>query len=377
MLKLIFSYLSAIKDLSSSLNILTDTRNTKPKIVFFSEDKVYQKFSKLLIETILLIYKDEIFYISFDKEDKINNYRVRNYYVNPIFINYIFNNLKAKNLFLTITDLDNNLLRKTKNIDNYIYYFHSPVSTTKNYTSEAFDNYDVIMCLGQFQIDEIRAREKFKNIKKKKLIPTGYFYFDYLTKIINKNFNYKEILIAPSWNKNMKNSINENFIDLIHVLIEKGYYVNFRPHPEHFKRSKYILDKMKILFSSYNFKLDNNVDNIKSMEQAKCLITDSSGIAIEYMIIMKRPVLYLDEYDKIHNSEFKDYSNLTTIDFKIKHKFGYLFKKNDFCKIDDIINESEKIFLKKTPELIKFINENYFNFGKTQKYLLSNYKKKI
>ena len=69
--------------------------------------------------------------------------------------------------------------------------------------------------------------------------------------------------------------------------------------------------------------------------------------------------------------------NLTTIDFKIKHKFGYLFKKNEFCKIDDIINESEKIFLKKTPELIKFINENYFNFGKTQKYLLSNYKKKI
>ena len=271
--------------------------------------------------------------------------------------------------------MGNNLLKKTKNIDNYIYYFHSPVSTTKNYTSEAFDNYDVIMCLGQFQIDEIRLREKLKNINKKKLIPTGYFYFDYLTNIVNNKVEPNEILIAPSWNKNMQNSINENFIDLTYILIEKGYSVNFRPHPEHFKRSKKTLKKIKTLFFDKNFILDTNVDNIKSMEQAKCLITDSSGIAIEYMIIMKRPVLYLDEHDKIHNSEFKDYSKNTTIDFEMKHKFGYLFKKNNFCKIDKLINEAEKIFLKKTPELKKFINENYFNFGKTKEYLLSNLKK--
>ena len=65
-----------------------------------------------------------------------------------LFINYIFNNLKVKNLFLTITDLVITV-KKNQNIDNYIYYFHSPVSTTKNYTC-SFDNYDVIMRLGQF-----------------------------------------------------------------------------------------------------------------------------------------------------------------------------------------------------------------------------------
>lgn len=377
MFKTIFSYFSAIKNLSSSLNILLDTKNSKPKIVFFSEGKVYQKFSKLLLDTILLTYKEDLYYISFDNEDRINNKRVRNYYVNPFFINYIFKNLKAKNLFLTTTDLGNNLLKKTNNIDKYIYYFHSPVSTTKNYTSEAFDNYDVIMCIGQFQIDEIRSRENLKNINKKKLIRTGYFYFDYLKNIVNNTCKPDEVLIAPSWNKYINNFINENFIELTHILIEKGYFVNFRPHPEHFKRSRKTLDKMKKLFSNKNFKLDINVDNLKSMQEAKCLITDSSGIAIEYMIIMNRPVLYLDEHDKIHNSEFQDYSNLKTIDLQIKEKFGYLFKKNDFCKIDNIINDSEKKFLKNTPALKKFINENYFNFGKTKKYLMANLKKFI
>ena len=275
MFKPIFNYLSSIKDLSSSLNILQDTRNFKPQMVFFSEGKVYQKFSKFLIETILSTYKEDIYYVSLDNQDKINNKRVRNYYVNPFFINYIFKNLKAKNLFLTTTDLGNNLLKKTNNIDKYIYYFHSPVSTTKNYTSEAFDNYDLIMCIGQFQIDEIISRENLKNIHKKKLIRTGYFYFDYLTNIVNNTSKPNEILIAPSWNKNIKNSINQNFIELIHILIDKGYFVNFRPHPEHFKRSKQILDKIKNILSHDNFKLDINVANVISMEQAKCLITNS------------------------------------------------------------------------------------------------------
>ena len=111
------------------------------------------------------------------------------------------------------------------------------------------------------------------------------------------------------------------------------------------------------------------------MERAKCLITDSSGIAIEYIIMMKRPILYLNEHDKIHNTEFKDYSSLETIDKKIKENFGFLFKKNDFNKIDYIIDSSERDLQKKLPELKKFINYNYFNFGKTDYYLRSNLKK--
>ena len=377
MYKILTKILNEVKDIFSSLNILIDTKNKKPRTILFSESKVYQKFSKIIIDALCLIDTDQVYYLSIDKEDKINDKRVNNYYIHPILINFIFNNLKCKNLFLTVTDLGNNLLKKTKNIEKYIYYFHSPVSTTKNYTSMAFDNYDTIMCIGQFQVDEIRSREKLKELKKKEIIPTGYFYFDYLMENVNRNINQNNILIAPSWNKSMKNFINENFIDLIDVLISKKFKVIFRPHPEHIKRSKNILINMKNKFSQKNFELDFDHNNAKSMEKAKCLITDSSGIAIEYMIVMKRPVLYLDEYDKIHNSEYQDYSSLKTIDHKIKENFGYLFKKDDFYKIDLIINDSEQSLLKKVPKLNEFINKNYFNFGETKKFLISNLKKNI
>ena len=110
------------------------------------------------------------------------------------------------------------------------------------------------------------------------------------------------------------------------------------------------------------------------MEKAKCLITDSSGIAIEYIMTLKRPVLYLDEFDKIHNTEFDDYTNLKTIDAKIKENFGYLFKKEDFDKIDIVIDKSIEDFKKKIPKLDNFIDENFANFGRTKLYLKNNLK---
>ena len=377
MIKSLMNIIIEIKKFFSLLNFLVDLKDKKIKIVFFSESKSYQKYSKSIIDALCSIYSGKIYYFSIDKNDTIKHDRIINYYVSPLLIYFFFNKLKAENIFLTITDLGSNLLKKTKNIDKYIYYFHSPVSTTKNYTSKAFDNYDIIMCNGQFQINEIRLREYLKKLNKKKLIPTGYCYFDYLIKNSNQNVNSDDILIAPSWNINKNNFINENFIELIDVLVKKNYNVVFRPHPEHFKRSKNILNDIKNKFSKNRFKLDIDINNIKSMEKAQCLITDSSGIAIEYMIIMKRPVLYFDEFDKIHNSEFKDYSNLETIDQKIKRNFGYSFKKSDFSNIDSIIDRSKKKLYKQSSELEKFIDENYFNFGNTKKFLFSFLKKLI
>tara|TARA_B100000767_G_C19748325_1_gene529563 strand:+ start:336 stop:1469 length:1134 start_codon:yes stop_codon:yes gene_type:complete len=355
------------KYLFLSLNTLIELKNIKLKFIFFSENKSYQKYAKPIIDVICDEYPNQVYYFSIDKNDKIDDKRVKNYFISYFLLKFFFNFVKADNMFLTLTDLGNHFIKKTKNVDKYIYYFHSPISTSKSYTPKAFDNYDIIMCNANFQIKEIRARENLKNLKKKFLIPTGYFYFDFLSENINIKKNIDKILIAPSWNYNLKNFINENFIKLIDVLLNKNEKVIFRPHPEHYKRSKKILQEIKNKFLNKDFEFDDSCENLNSMEDAKCLITDNSGIAIEYITILKRPVLYLDEFDKIHNTEFNDYSNLETIDYKIKENFGYLFTKNDFNQIDIIINESIDDFKKKKPMLEVFINENFSNYGETKK----------
>ena len=144
-----------------------------------------------------------------------------------------------------MTDLNNTVVKKNKFIKNYIYFFHGAVSTTKVYTSTAFDNYDTILCNGDYHVKEIELREDANKLKKKKLIKSGYPYFDYLNYKLNKNEVNNEILIAPSWNKNKKNFINENFEKIIDKLIKSGFKVRFRPHPENLKKSQHTLIQLK------------------------------------------------------------------------------------------------------------------------------------
>ena len=343
-------------------------RKIKPKYLFYSEDKKYQKYAYLLIEALVKKHQEEIYYVSSEIDDKINNLDVKNIFIGKGFLmNFFFLIVRAQNMFLTLTDLGNHVVSKTKNINKYIYYFHAPVSTTKNYTATAFDNYDVILCNGDYQIDEIRKREFIKKIKKKKLIKSGYFYFDYLNNLMNKNIKANEILIAPSWNYNSKNFINENLEKIIQSALNGGHTVRFRPHPESFKRSMLTINNLLKKFSNKKFILDETSENIYSMEKAKCLITDNSGIAIEFVLLFKRPTLYFEDIDKIHNTEFDNYKNLITIDQKVKDTFGYTFRYENIKDLNTLISKSIVEFTNKDVEIKNFIEDNFYNYGTTIK----------
>ncbi len=373
----IIDFISSFKQLIT-LNLSIRSNEITLKYIFFSENKTYQKFSKIIIDVLSKKFPNQVYYFSLDKNDKIISNGIKNFFIyNNYLAKYFFDNIKGENLFLTITDLDNHIFKKTNKIKNYIYYFHSPVSTIKNYTPKAFDNYDTILCNGKFQVEEIRFRENLKNLNKKRIVNTGYFYFDYLKEKFNYKEIHQEVLIAPSWNYSQNNFLNENFIDLINVLLKKGEKVIFRPHPEHLKRSRKILGKIKQYSSNLNFYFDDNNENIFSMQRSKCLITDSSGIALEYMIILKRPVIYFDENDKVHNTDINDYTNIKIIDNEIKNKFGYLFKKTDFNEIDLIIKNAVENFKFKSKSIDHYINENFYNHGKTKIFLENNLNKII
>ncbi len=361
------NYLSIFKNINS-------ITSKKYKIVFYSENKNYQKYTLILIDFLISKFPGEILYVSSDKLDFINNDKIKNLYIGKgLMLQYFFSKIQASNLITTTTDLGNNIIKKNKFVDNYIYYFHSPVSTTRVYTTKAFDNYDSILCIGNFQINEILKREKIKKINKKKLHECGYFYFDYLMNKINLNRNKDEILIAPSWNYNEKNFINEDFENIIDELIKKNFKVKFRPHPEHFKRSRFFIEKISKKFNTENFIFDTNLENIESMEKAICLITDNSGIAIEFSLIIKKPVLYFDSLSKIHNKEVDDYKELINLEDEVRDNFGYKFSKNEIHKLKNLINLSKNDFdLNKKKNIDKFLDLNFFNISKTKLFLEKN-----
>ena len=371
MINKLFNY---VKNFLKIFNEINSVNNTRPKFIFYSEGKSYLKYGYLLIKYLSTKYPGQVYYVSSEIDDKIENLDVINLYIGQGFLlQYFFKSIKTDNLFMTVTDLDNNILKKNNFVKNYIYFFHGAVSTTRVYTQSAFDNYNTILCNGEYQISEIRLREKLSNLKPKKLINNGYIYFDYLKDKIYLSNKSDEILVAPSWNKNRLNFINEDFEEIITNLLNKGFKVRFRPHPETLKRAKALMKLYKEKFESSNFIFDDNSENLESLNKAKFLITDNSGISIEYMMIFKKPVIFYNDFDKIHNEEFKIYNNLEPLEDMIKKKFGYEFNKHEIKNISHIIEMASENFDKY--EIDNFLEKNFYNYGKTIEYFEKNFSK--
>ena len=158
--------INIIKNIKFKYNILKNIlkfTDKKIKIIFYSEDKSYQKFSYPLVEFFANRYPNEVYYVSSDFNDKIENLKINNLFIGKgLLMVFFFSIVKAKFIFLTITDLGNHSIKKNKNVDKYVYFNHSGSSTFRGYTNSSFDNYDIILCNGKYQADEIRFRENKK-----------------------------------------------------------------------------------------------------------------------------------------------------------------------------------------------------------------------
>ena len=62
-------------------------------------------------------------------DDRVNDLNIKNIYIgNGALMQYFFLTVKGDNMFLTLTDLDNTVVKKNKFIKNYIYFFHGAVT---------------------------------------------------------------------------------------------------------------------------------------------------------------------------------------------------------------------------------------------------------
>ena len=93
--------------------------------------------------------------------------------------------------------------------------------------------------------------------------------------------------------------------------------------------SKNTINKInKLFFNLKNFFLDKNFSNLKSLEKAEILITDNSSIVFEFMLIFKRPIIYIDYKEKIHNIN-RGKIVVKTIDEEFKVVFGNILNVNN------------------------------------------------
>ena len=328
---------------------------TKDHIYFFSESGFYKDFFEEFVLSVDIENKKCIYLTSdFDEylyfKDKITTFYIGKGIVRQI----IFSTIKCTMLVLTLTDLGNNF-QISKNCLKYIYFFHSLASTHKIYKKDAFKNYDIIFCNNEYQKKELELAEQKFFFPQKKIIITGYMYLDFLHKNYNNIDNKKTVLFAPSWNYNKKNLLNEYGIYILDFLTKNKFQVIFRPHNEHYKRSKKIISEIIKKYSNLsNFYFDKEMSNMNSLKKSEILITDNSTIGMEFSLTFYKPTVYLNYTEKIHNPDFK-VLNIEPLEEIFKRQLGYSLNVNNLDEIDDIyLNRlSNKIDLKNKCEEFK------------------------
>jgi YidC/Oxa1 family membrane protein insertase len=316
--------------------------NKKEKeFVFYSESRFYRNYYIDLIIHLKKIDQKNIVLITSDKDDlKYFKNEIKCFYISNFFIlTYFFKTLDCKFMIMTLTDLGNHL-QKSKLCKYYVYFFHAIGSTHQLYTNQAFKNYDIVLANGEYQSKELKLTEIKSGFKKKEIVNSGYIFLDNL--IAKANLGLKEskhILFAPSWNYNKENLFDDYSIDIISILLSKKFKITLRPHPEHYKRSISTINKIEKLFSTnQNFILDKNSNNLHSLEKSEIIITDNSSIVFEYLFVFKRPIIYVDYKEKVHNIN-KDKIDIPTIENEFKSIFGNIINAKELKNLPQLCTE--------------------------------------
>ena len=345
-----------------------EVNNNNFDLVIFSEGKQYWGTFKPLIEE-LLKRKIAFKYYTMDIYDPA--LEIDNNLINSRFLGYgdiayaRLSQCNAKFFISTTPNIGcpNYPLKRPKNVEKLIYISHA-VSDISYLKKGALDNYDVVLDIAKWCEKRLRVVESNRKLKRKEFYPVGLLYLDELVKnyasimtLTNKK-NQKTILIAPSWGK--KSCLHTHGHLFITELLEQGYRIIFRPHPQSFISELNFIKEIIIKNSKFpNFIIDKARDSIASIKESDILISDSSSFKFDYAFVHKKPVITLyvplSDLDSYEGGEFEGLWEDDVLD-----KIGYVVHKDNVVPMREII---EKTLNKDVSQIENIYNELVCNHG--------------
>ena len=310
-------------------------------LVIYSEKSGFYKYFEAIIEQLLAKSNITIHYVTNDPDDAIfalaeKQPRIKPYYIGLKKMIPLMMRCEADIMVMTTPDLDKYYIKRSimKKDMEYVYVPHDMMSVHMGFREGALDAFDTIFCVGPHTAAEIRATEQVYGLPEKKLVEFGYPLADKLIeageqeRATHARRERKEILIAPSW---QEDNLLDSVIDgLIETLYCDDYHVTVRPHPEYVKRygarMQAIVDKYAHLVGDgLSFELDFTVN--RSVYSADLLITDWSGIALEYCFATRRPAIFVNTKIKCMNPNWEKIG-LTPVEITLRDVVGVSIDKD-------------------------------------------------
>ena len=230
-------------------------------IVFYSEGEAYAPFLRPVINALADVYDGPIHYLTSDANDRvlIDDWPdVRSFYIsNGCARTYVLNHMHAAVVAMTSPDINTFHIKRSLKARHYAYLHHSLVSTHMVYRKGAFDHFDSILCVGNHQIEEIRAWEALQGLPPKKLFKHGHPSLDALINAAKENpappvgdDKHLNILLAPSWGP--LGLMETRAEEVVQIILDAGHFVRVRPHPRTRQISGSVLDALAAKSTRFN-----------------------------------------------------------------------------------------------------------------------------
>lgn len=346
----------------------------KRSIVFYSESGQDWHHFKPIIEYLTGQLSRTVCYISSDPSDRgldRTDEKILSFYIKEGLLQIVFFQfLKADVMVLTMIDLGVFQLKRSINPVHYIYLFHAMGSTHMVDYDNSYDNYDTIFCVGPHQIQEIRKREKLKQLPPKNLFEHGYARLEQLMEIAHDNAKCIRsseekpvILLAPTWGDN--SILNICGDSLIGTVLDAGYRLILRPHYQTIKLSPEIIDSILKKYSNHScLQFVDNMGDVNSLLESDLLICDWSSTSIEYALGLEKPVLFIDVPRRVRNPYYKELG-IEPMEVTIRKKIGTVLSPLELNKVPlviEVLLGNRDQFRQNVKELR---NELVFNLGKS------------
>jgi YidC/Oxa1 family membrane protein insertase len=283
--------------------------NRREVVIYSRENSSYAHFEGIITE-LTERYGCHVTYVTSDPQDPLFRQADRKFtllYIRNL-LTVFMKALDAQVLLLTMPDLGKFHVPRPPKKTRPVYIFHAILSTHMVYRLGAFDHYDTIFCVGPHHNHEITRHSEVYGVPQRTLVNFGYPKLDQLAEscrqYTKRCTDATTVLVAPGWGDS--NILTDLGDVVISKLLDAGYQVIVRPHPELVRRSPHVLRKLVSLFGKNpQFTLEPNIISVESLLEADVMICDWSGVAFEYAFATERPVLSIDLPRKVRNPEWE------------------------------------------------------------------------
>jgi hypothetical protein len=316
-------------------------------VVFYAEDGGSWVHFSDMVDALVNDHGQPICYVTSSRDDPVldlGNDRVRTYCVGfGSARTRLFRSLQAQVMVMTMPDLETFHIKRSRYPVHYVYVHHSMISTHMSYRPAAFDNFDSVLCAGRYHEEEIRARETLHGLRRKMLVQHGYGRLDAILKTTRSCANDSgskkkadiRVAIAPSWGR--YSLLETCGAELIEVLLEAGLTVVVRPHPVTIGKSPKLIAALTRKFdTSPQLEFDFDVASQETLETSDIMVSDWSGVALEFAFGLERPVLLVDVPRKVNNPDYQEL-DIEPIEAQIRPLIGAIISPDNLAEAPEAI----------------------------------------